>query len=131
MRSILHKVVLAPVILAAAALATNSAMAESRVTVPFKFTANGKVCPAGSYSVYDESSRGIVILRSIDTGRSFSWLLRAGDPGPNDTHVTLRFDERPDGFALRTVQYHNLVTAQLDKPTKHSEHNPVRVIEGQ
>ena len=46
MRSILHSLVLAPALFAAAAPAPNIAMAEAALTVPFNFTVDGKVCPA-------------------------------------------------------------------------------------
>jgi len=132
MRSILRNLVLAPVVMAAAALATNTAMAaEARVNVPFDFTAAGKQCPAGAYTIVEDSSRGMVTLKNADASRTFSWLIRAGDPAPTDTHVTLRFDEQGQGYTLRSVQYHALITSRLDKSGKHSEHTPVRAIEGQ
>jgi hypothetical protein len=118
--------------MAAAALATNTAMAaEARVNVPFNFTAAGKQCPAGAYTIVEDSFRGMVTLKSADASRTFSWLLRAGEPAPTDTHVTLRFDEQGQSYALRSVQYHALITSRLDKSGKHSEHTPVRVVEGQ
>lgn len=130
MRSILSKLVLAPVVLAAAALAANTAMAEARVNVPFNFTVAGKICPAGSYSIIEDSSRSMVTLRSVDASRSFSWLLRAGEPSPTDTNVTLRFDQQAKGYALQSVQYRALITPKLDK-SQRNEHKPVRIIEGQ
>jgi hypothetical protein len=50
MGSILRNFVLAPAAMAAAALATNTAMAET-LKVPFTFTVDGKDFPAGLYSV--------------------------------------------------------------------------------
>jgi hypothetical protein len=131
MRFTLRNLVLAPVALAAVALAANTAMAEARVTVPFSFTAAGKTCPAGTYSIIQDSTRGMVTLKSADSSRNFSWLLRAGDPAPTDKHITLRFDEQGQSYALRSVQYQSQITPRLDKATPHSEHNPVRMIEGQ
>jgi len=109
MRSILRKLALTSVALAAVALAANTAMAaESRVNVPFNFT-----------------------LRSVDASRSFTWLLRAGEPAPTDTNVTLRFDEQAQGYTLQSVQYRSLITPKLDKNAPHSEHKAVRMVEGQ
>jgi hypothetical protein len=134
MRSIISKFVLAPVALAAIALATPSAKAsevEIRVTVPFSFSVNGKICPAGRYSIIENNIGGLVTLRGVDAPRAFSWIVRPGEPAPNDTHVTLRFDQQNQGYSLRTVQFHNLITSRLDKKAPHSEHNPVRSVEGQ
>jgi hypothetical protein len=131
MRSILRNLVLAPVALAAAALATNTAMAESTVHVPFNFSVAGKICPAGAYKVLEDNSRSVVTLESVDASRSFSWLIRPGDPAPNDTRVTLRFDQLGQGYALQSVQYHSRITPRLDKNAPHSEHRPVTAIEGQ
>ena len=50
MKSIFSKFVLAPAVLAAAALAANSAIAET-VKIPFNFTAGNKVLPAGDYTI--------------------------------------------------------------------------------
>jgi hypothetical protein len=131
MRSILRKLVLTSAAVAAVALAANSAMAESRVNVPFNFTVAGKICPAGAYTIITDRSPSTVTLRNADASRSFSWLLRAGEPAPTDTRVVLRFDTQAQGFALESVQYHSLITSKLDKKASHSEHQQVRVIEGQ
>ena len=131
MRSILHKIVLAPVVMAAAALATNSAMAEARVNVPFKFNVAGKECPAGPYMVIEDTTHNRVTLWSRDAPLSFTWLIGAGDPAPGDNKVILRFDATGENYVLRTVQYHSLITPRLDKHVKGSEHMPVRMIEGQ
>jgi hypothetical protein len=132
MRSILRKLALTSVALAAVALAANTAMAaESRVNVPFNFTVAGKICPAGAYSVIEDTGRGMVTLRSVDASRSFTWLLRAGEPAPTDTNVTLRFDEQAQGYTLQSVQYRSLITPKLDKKAPHSEHKAVRMVEGQ
>jgi hypothetical protein len=132
MRSTLRNLVLAPVVLAAAALAANTAMAaEANFNVPFKFSVAGKICPAGAYRINEDSIHGMVTLRSVDASHSFTWLIRAGDPEPGDKHVTLRFDQQGESFALQSVQYHSLITARLDKAGPKSEHKAVTVIEGQ
>jgi hypothetical protein len=131
MRTILGKMILAPVVMAAAALAANTAMAESRVNVPFNFTVGGKQCPAGAYSVIGDATHNRVILMSKNTPLSFTWLLSAGDAAPMDTKVALRFGEQGQNFTLQSVQYHSLTTHRLDKAPKHSEHANVRVVEGE
>jgi len=119
MRSILGKLILAPAILAAAAFAANSAMAESNVKVPFSFTAAGKVWPAGTYTIEKDMLAGTVTLKSAVSSESFTYLLGPGDPNPTDEHITLRFDSAGGTHALRSVQYGPQITAQLDRPSRH------------
>ncbi|MGB6689533.1 MAG: hypothetical protein WBE76_16990 [Terracidiphilus sp.] len=122
MRSILGlgKFVLAPAVLAAAALACNTASA-STVNVPFSFAAAGHVWPAGAYSVRKEFSGDIVTLKSMDTGLSFSSLIGPGEPALTDTKVALKFDSIGNTHALRTIQYGGQITRQLDRKLERSE----------
>ncbi len=119
MRSILGKLILAPAILAAAALTANSAMAESNVKVPFSFTAAGKVWPAGEYSIQKDMLAGTVTLKSEVSSESLTCLLGPGDPNPTDNKITLKFDNIGGTHALRTVQYGPQITSQLDRQSKH------------
>ena len=116
MGSTLRNFVLAPAVMAAAALATNTAMAET-VKVPFNFTFDGKDFPAGYYSVKREMSENMVTLRSNATSQSFTWIIAPGDPAPTDTAVTLRFDELGQDHVLQSVQFGPLITSRLDKKT--------------
>lgn len=122
MRSILSKLVLAPVILAAAALASNTAMAESTVNVPFSFKAAGKVWPAGLYTVQKGDFGNMVTLISKESSLSFTSLIGPGEPDPNESKVTLKFDEIGAGHALRSIQYGPQITSRLDKRAIHSEY---------
>jgi hypothetical protein len=119
MGSILRNFVLAPAVMAAAALATNTAMAET-VKVPFNFTVAGKDMPAGYYSVRREISQNMVTLRSTETSQSFTWVVGPGNPDPKDTAVTLRFDQLGQDHVLQSVQYGPLITAKLDKNTRQT-----------
>jgi hypothetical protein len=127
MGSILRNFVLAPAVMAAAALATNTAMAEA-VKVPFSFTVAGKNLPAGYYSVQCEISHNMVTLRSSETRQSFTWIIAPGNPAPTDTAVILRFDELGQEHALQSVQYGPMITSRLDKKTKQTL---ARVVPGQ
>jgi hypothetical protein len=129
MRSILHKIFLASAVAATAALATNSALAETRVNVPFSFTVNGKVCPAGTYSIERNDLTGIVTLRNDDWKAAFTWIASPGEPTPTDSRVILRFDRDGQGYLLQSVQYHNVITARLDGRQKNME-APTRVVLG-
>ncbi|MFP5229447.1 MAG: hypothetical protein ACLGXA_17690 [Acidobacteriota bacterium] len=130
MRSILPKIVLASAVAAMAALTTSKAFADIRVNVPFSFTANGKECPAGYYSVGRNNMTGVVTLRDDSWKRAFSWVMSSGDPAPTDSRVILRFDKDGDHYTLQSVQYHALITSQLDGRKKNSE-APTEVLVGQ
>jgi hypothetical protein len=132
MRSIFHSLVLAPVVLAAAALVPNIAMAEaSVVNVPFNFTVDGKVCPAGQYSVTRDPIRNMVLLQGKKTAIAFQWLLTPGDDDRRASDVRLRFDQVNQNFALQNVQYGRMTTYQLDRKMKHSGHDLERIVQGQ
>ena len=108
------KFVLAPAVLAAAALAANSAMAaEATVKVPFNFTAAGKVCPAGYYTVQRDAD--FITLTHRGFPESFTWVVGPGAPDPNDTKVALKFDQIGKTHMLQSIQYGSVVTARLDK----------------
>ena len=110
MRTTFGKMILAPAILAAAALASQSASAESFAKVPFSFSAAGKVWPAGQYSIQKSSSGAAVTVTNRETSLAFTTLLGAGDAAPYDTNITMRFDEINGGHALRSVQYKYEIT---------------------
>jgi hypothetical protein len=129
MRSPLRKLFLAPAILAAAAVATSTALAETQVSVPFSFTAAGKVCPAGLYHVDKGPVSNTVRLASDDSSRSFVWILAPGKPGPDDQRIVLTFDNLGTTHALASVQFRGKITSRLDKPAK--EYVPSRIVAGQ
>jgi hypothetical protein len=122
MKTILRTFVLAPAVLAAAALTATSAMAASTIKVPFSFTVNGQDCPAGYYTLDRDSNGHIVTLRSNKTAQTFSWVLGPGDPAPTDTKISLEFDQAGSAHALKAVQFGPEVTSNLDKPAKHADH---------
>jgi len=117
MISTLRSIVLAPAILAAAALATNVAVAETTVKVPFNFSVAGKTMPAGFYTVQRDSSGNIVSLRGRDADHSFNWILAPGEPGPTDSRIVLRFDTDGQSHELRSVQYAAGITSRISKKT--------------
>jgi hypothetical protein len=132
MRSIFHSLVLAPVVLAAAALIPNTAMAEaSVVNVPFNFVVDGKVCPAGQYSVTRDPIRNTIFLSGQKAHVAFEWILTPGNDARQASNVTLRFDQVDQDFALQTVQYGRMTTYNLDHKTTHSAHDLERVVQGQ
>jgi hypothetical protein len=131
MRFNLRSLFLAPVVLAAMSFATVAAHAEATLKVPFSFTVNGKDCPAGLYTVNHDALHNLVTLKSKETPQSFTWVVGPGEPNPNATAVTLRFNDQDNNYTLRSVQYGPNITSRLDKKTKHNEHVHVETITGQ
>ena len=129
MQSTLRTIVLAPVVLAAVAFTANSAMAETKLNVPFSFTVHGKTCPAGQYSVIPDKTGGAVKLQGVSEGITF--LIHPGDPTPNDQRIVLKFDEIGSDYFLRTVQYRDQITSRLDSKAKDLEKATIRVVGGQ
>jgi hypothetical protein len=127
MRSLVRNFLLAPVLMATAALMTHTATAQ-RVQVPFNFSAAGKLLPAGPYLVQKNAQSGIVMLRSINAPIALIWAISPGDPAPTDSRILLTFDVLGDNYLLRSVQYKNLITARLDKPGKRMEYASLKVL---
>jgi len=117
MKSIFSKFMLAPAVLAAVALVANSATAESTVKVPFNFTADGKICPAGYYTVQHDTDSGFVTLSRKGTSEHFTYVVGPGAPDPNSTKVSLKFDQVGDKKVLESIQYGHVSTSRLDKKT--------------
>ena len=124
MKFMLGKISLASAVLATVALAATTAMAESNMKVPFNFTAAGKNWPAGTYSIQKDWHGGMVTLKSKVTADSLTFLVGPGAPDPNETNVTLKFDEVGGVHVLRSIQYGPEITAQLDKRVLRSEQMP-------
>jgi hypothetical protein len=114
MRFILRKVILASAFGAALALAGNSAMAATRVNVPFNFSVAGKTLPAGGYNLVHDPTSAFVTLRSLDSNDSYTWLLTPG-PSEYDKKIALKFHEGNGTHVLQSVQYGSMVTPRLDK----------------
>lgn len=129
MRLTLPKFLLASAVAAMAALTASKAMADVQVNVPFSFTANGKVCPAGYYTLGRNDLTGVVTLRNDDWKRSFAWIASPGEPAPGDTRIVLRFDKDGDNYTLQSVQYRALITSRLDGK-KNNEEVPTRMVIG-
>jgi len=130
MRFNLRSILMTSAVLAAAALATNSAMAETTVNVPFSFVAAGKVCPAGRYTVERDLAHNFVTLVGRSAPVGFRWLLNPGDDARKSSEVTLRFDGNGQDYTLDTILYGKQSTPHLDKHANHSEHKTIRDISG-
>ena len=131
MRTILYRSILSSAVIAVAALATNSAKAETTLNVPFSFTFAGKTCPAGHYSVRHDSTGNFVFLRNEDSSLTYTAILASGAPGPNKDKIAMRFDSFGDTHALRSIQLGSVITPRLDKTSDAAERASTRHSEGQ
>jgi hypothetical protein len=130
MRLDIRSLVLAPALLAAAAITPQPASAAV-LHVPFAFTVSGQTLPAGEYTVDRDLHGGFVTLKSADGSRSFNWMINPGDPAPNALGVVMRFDTTQSGYALQSIQYNAMITQRLDKKLHQNEDRPVHVIRGE
>ncbi len=127
MRFILHRVILAPAVILALALAANVAKAETTIKVPFSFLVGGKVFPAGLYAVErDEKGHGFVTLAAKGSPQSITCLLTPGTPSPTERKVALNFDLVGQTHVLQSIQYGPMITARLDKKTLENERNSLQ-----
>ncbi len=130
MRLSLRSLVLAPVLVAAAALTPSLASAE-RLHVPFAFSVAGKDMPAGSYTVQRDTNGNLVTLASPDRKTSFSWILVPGDAGPNGRDVALRFEQTGSGYELQSIRYRSGVTPRINRKPAQNDDRAVHEIRGE
>jgi hypothetical protein len=131
MRTILYRSILSSAVIALAALATNSAKAETTLNVPFSFTFAGKTCPAGHYSVRHDSTGNFVFLRNEDSSLTYTAILASGAPEPSKGKIAMQFDSIGDTHALRSIQLGSMITSRLDKMSEGAERATARHSEGQ
>jgi hypothetical protein len=112
--------ILAPVVMAAAALTIQPAMAESRtLNVPFDFTVGNKTLPAGPYTVERDSAGSILRLQDKNLSQTFMWV--ALPSAIKTGRVVLRFEDEGQKHTLQSVQYGVLQTPELVKRVKGSK----------
>jgi hypothetical protein len=131
MNQIIRKFLVASAAVAAIALASNSAMAEAKLNVPFSFTVGHKTLPAGQYKVEKRGSNNIVTLTNQDSTIKYSWILAPGDPSPYSNAVVLKFDTANETHALRSIEYGPQSTTRLDRGRDRHEHPKVDTVIGQ
>jgi hypothetical protein len=111
MRSIAWMLVLAP------ALCTTAAFATDKVSVdmPFSFESRGKVFPASQYDVSLSGDRRMLTLTSrTNPAATISWMTLAGDKGPMDPDLLIKFDRVGNMRELHTVRLGTYTTPVLD-----------------
>jgi hypothetical protein len=109
-------------VLSSAALCTTAAFAaeQKRVEVPFSFVAKNHAYQAGSYTVGVDWLKSVVTLSEI--GRSsqpMMWIIASGAADPSHPKVSLTFDVSGQEHVLRTIQYGEFATPNLDKKPRH------------
>jgi hypothetical protein len=121
MRSKFSTLVLASAALAAVALATIPAVAETSTTlnVPFSFTVNGQSLPAGTYSVQRDIPGNFLTLKGRDASQRFAWPALPG--ATRSDRVILTFDGQGQTHVLQSVQFGPLVTSRIGKKNRKTE----------
>jgi hypothetical protein len=70
-----------------------------------------------------------VTLKGV-TG-TFTWMVKPSDSSPTDERVVLKFDQVGQTYLLRSIQYGQVETFQLDKKAKGLESAQERTLVGQ
>jgi hypothetical protein len=99
------------------ALAT-SLSAESalvNINVPFSFVAGGKVMPAGTYSIKQPSTGGVLLISGSEPNSSA--LVLAVNAGPSTSnHAGVVFNRRGSAVVLSTIEIPGGSTYSLISP---------------
>ena len=131
MRTNFFKLVLAPAVIAVAALAAAPVMAESTtVKLSFPFKVAGKTLPAGTYSLERDDAAKIMKLQSADASQTFTWTADTTKSFDSSDQVVLHFDEGRTP-SLQSIQYGSLVSSKLEKKMKNADNAPARSTGGQ
>jgi len=128
MRSKIHTVLASAALIAAAVLATNSAMADTTLNVPFSFVVAGKTCPAGHYIVRENPIGTFVTLTNQDSSRVFTWIMGPGPANYDPAKIVLKFDVAGATHLLRTVQVGAMTTSVLDKNVDTNEYKSAELV---
>jgi hypothetical protein len=110
-------------VLSSAALCTTAAFAaeQKRVEVPFSFVAKNHAYQAGSYTVGVDWLKSVVTLSENGrSNQSLMWIIVPGAVDPSHPKVSLTFDVSGQQHVLRTIQYEEFTTPNLDKKPKHT-----------
>src|SRR5271170_3523895 len=113
------RVALKSLLLSSAVFCATAAFAANpgRVDVPFSFTAKGHSYPAGMYDVALDRGGAFVTLGSrVDVTKQFAWSVGPSDPARMPVVVT--FDHVGSDYALKTIQFGNRITPNLDRHPK-------------
>jgi hypothetical protein len=125
----IHKFILAPAVMAAAALTATSAGAET-INVPFAFKVGNTVCPPGRYAVQHDNTNNFVTLIGKDSPELFSWVLRTGAPNEINNKIALQFDDLDQTRQLHSIQYRGMSTYTLDRKALKNERESIRLTGG-
>jgi hypothetical protein len=130
MRFMAFKSLLAAVVLTTAALGTHAAKAETTLNIPFSFTVSGQTLPAGVYLVKNDVFHNVVVFRTKDATRTFSYVLRPGSATADTAHVALKFGTDGDSHILRWIEVGTKMTSRLDVVAASAAFDPARLSQG-
>jgi hypothetical protein len=116
---------------AAALIATGSALAQEHAvnaTVPFSFTVNGNLLPAGNYTIGSDSTRSNVLSIRNRRDKVNIWALGMINPNNGGKTGNLLFHQYGGRYFLSEIQYpHSTskVRFPASKAEKSAMENPV------
>ena len=117
MKLSVRNLVIASAMMAAVAVTTTSAMAATTVKVPFNFTVEGKICPAGTYTVDKDVNARIITLQGKNAPQAFKWILSPSESVAPDSKVTMSFEQVGTTHALKSVKYGSMATPKIGSKT--------------
>ncbi len=88
--------------LVALATSLSAGSAVISVSVPFSFEAGGKVMPAGSYTIEQPSTGGVLLIRGSQPN-STALLLALNGGQTTQTHAGVTFNRRGSAIVLSNV----------------------------
>ena len=109
-------------VLTSAALCGTAAFADEhkRVEVPFSFVAKNHAYQAGTYTIGVDWQRSVVTLSEIGrASQPLMWIIVPGAVDPTHPKVSLTFDVSGQQHVLRTIQYEEFATPNLNKKSKY------------
>jgi hypothetical protein len=130
MRSTAFKFIMAAIVVTAASAGAHVAKAETTLKVPFSFIVSGKSMPAGLYTVQESTFHNLIIFRTKDASKSFSYTLQPGDDAPSASRVALKFDDANGRHILRAIQLGSRTTSRLDNAPAPQGFDPARLSQG-
>jgi len=83
----------------------------STLHVPFSFSVDGVILPAGDYEVDRDSTGNVIYMKGEHGGRTFSWISRTAPVAGQ--RVILHFEARRESYALQSIQYGAMITPPL------------------
>lgn len=104
--------------LLALAMSLSAETALINVTVPFAFVAGGKTLPAGTYTIGQPSSNGVLLIRGNVPNSTA--LVIAVNAGPSNSHAGVTFSRHGADVVMSTIDIPGAATFALVAPEQRA-----------